>query len=130
MATAVFACDFSKEDIIPYLKARNLLKIFDCKLELLYVNTSGKKFKTTEEQQKLFTEFLLGVERNTNLLNEIKTVADHTIENGILIYTSTNNVNLIIMATHGRKGLKHFIDGSISEDIVNHTNSPVLTIKM
>ncbi len=130
LVTAVFACDFSKEDIIPYQKAKNIMKIFDCKLELLYVNTSGEKFKTTEQQQKLFTEFLLEAEKNTDLLNEIKTVADHTIENGILNYTSTNNVNLIIMATHGRKGLQHFIDGSISEDIVNHTNSPVLTIKI
>ncbi|MCB0443187.1 MAG: universal stress protein, partial [Flavobacterium sp.] len=32
--------------------------------------------------------------------------------------------------THGRKGLSHFFNGSISEDLVNHAVKPVLTFKI
>ena len=39
-------------------------------------------------------------------------------------------MDLIVIATHGRKGLSHFFEGSISEDIANHANLPVMTFKI
>lgn len=127
---AVFACDFSKDDIIPYQKTKALLSELECKLQLLYVNSPYDKFKSTEEQQKLFSEFLEAAEGDTPLLNEIISVSDYTVERGILQYANTHKTDLIIMATHGKKGLTHFMDGSISEDVANHATLPVLTIRM
>lgn len=127
---AVFACDFSKDDIIPYQKAKTLLNTLECTLQLLYVNSPYDKFKSTEEQQKLFSVFLEAAEEDTALLNEIISVSDYTVERGILQYANTHKTDLIIMATHGKKGLAHFMDGSISEDVANHATLPVLTIKM
>ena len=127
---AVFACDFSKDDIIPYQKAKALLNTLECTLQLLYVNSPYDKFKSTEEQQKLFSVFLEAAEGDTALLNEIISVSDYTVERGILQYANTHKTDLIIMATHGKKGLAHFMDGSISEDVANHATLPVLTIKM
>ena len=40
------------------------------------------------------------------------------------------NAGLIGIGTHGRKGLAHFFNGSISEDLVNHSNRPVITFKI
>jgi nucleotide-binding universal stress UspA family protein len=34
---------------------------------------------------------------------------------------------MIVMGTHGWKGLVHFFTGSITEDIVNHANLPIWT---
>jgi nucleotide-binding universal stress UspA family protein len=34
------------------------------------------------------------------------------------------------MSTHGRRGLSHFFNGSISEDLVNHALRPVITFKI
>ncbi|MCB0787337.1 MAG: universal stress protein, partial [Flavobacteriales bacterium] len=37
---------------------------------------------------------------------------------------------LIAMATHGRTGFFHVVNGSLTEDIVNHTTFPVLSVKL
>lgn len=127
---AVFACDFSQEDIIPYQKAKALLKVLNCNLELLYINTPNDSFKSTQEQKELFSGFLEGAEGDTDLLPKINSVSDYSVEKGILEFTKTNKTDLIIMATHGKRGLAHFVDGSISEDVANHAVLPVLTIKI
>ncbi|NND11983.1 MAG: universal stress protein, partial [Flavobacteriaceae bacterium] len=38
--------------------------------------------------------------------------------------------DLISVPTHGRKGLAHFFEGSITEDIANHSKLPVMTFKI
>jgi nucleotide-binding universal stress UspA family protein len=49
-------------------------------------------------------------------------------ENAILDFARTQNADLIVMATHQRKGLAHLFLGSITEDTVNHSDIPVLAI--
>jgi len=39
------------------------------------------------------------------------------------------NADLIIMATHGRTGIKHVILGSTTERVVRHATCPVLTVR-
>lgn len=38
-------------------------------------------------------------------------------------------VDLIVMTTHGRKGLKHFVLGSVAEAVVREAPCPVLTMR-
>ena len=40
------------------------------------------------------------------------------------------NADLIGITTHGRRGLAHFFNSSISEDIANHADMPVVTFKV
>jgi nucleotide-binding universal stress UspA family protein len=37
--------------------------------------------------------------------------------------------DLIVMATHGRKGLKHLMLGSVAERVVREARGPVLTVR-
>jgi universal stress protein A len=39
------------------------------------------------------------------------------------------NADLIVMATHGRRGLKHLVLGSVTERVVRESPVPVLTIR-
>lgn len=39
------------------------------------------------------------------------------------------NIDLIIMSTHARTGLAHFILGSVAETVIREAGCPVLTIK-
>ena len=55
---------------------------------------------------------------------------DVNVENGVLNFANHVNADLIGMSTHGRKGLAHFFNGSISEDLVNHAVRPVVTFKI
>jgi len=43
-------------------------------------------------------------------------------------WINDHGIDLIVMGTHGRKGLKHFLMGSVAESIFRHATCPVLTV--
>ena len=43
-------------------------------------------------------------------------------------WITDHGIDLIVMGTHGRKGLKHFLLGSVAEAIFRHATCPVLTV--
>lgn len=45
------------------------------------------------------------------------------------ILDAAADVDSIVMATHGRTGLKHLLIGSVAEKVVRHSPVPVLTIR-
>jgi universal stress protein A len=47
----------------------------------------------------------------------------------IIDYASKHEIDLIVMATHGRTGLAHVLLGSVAEKVVRKAPCPVLTIK-
>lgn len=47
----------------------------------------------------------------------------------ILEYASEVDVDLIVMSTHGRRGLGHVLLGSVTEEVVRLSSCPVLTIR-
>ena len=44
-------------------------------------------------------------------------------------FAHKNDVDLIVMGTHGHKGLNHLIMGSVAEYVVRHAACAVLTVK-
>lgn len=51
-----------------------------------------------------------------------------TPEQGILDYAAKVDADLIVMATHGRRGLAHWLDGSVAEGVARQATCPVLTM--
>lgn len=47
----------------------------------------------------------------------------------ILEYAKNNDIDLIILGTHGRRNLEHLILGSVAEEVVQFAHCPVLTIR-
>ena len=47
----------------------------------------------------------------------------------LIDYAGSNNIDLIIMATHGRSGLTKWFFGSIAEKIMRAVETPVLLVK-
>jgi nucleotide-binding universal stress UspA family protein len=47
----------------------------------------------------------------------------------IVRFARQENADLIVMNTHGRKGLSHLLMGSVAEAVVRHAPCPVLTMK-
>ncbi len=130
ISKAVFATDFNAENLGAYSKTNELLSTIGAKTELLYINLPGERFRSSSEIQKKAKEFIQATS-NTNLgLDQVALYDDYSIETGIFNYSQENNVDIITIPTHGRRGLAHFFSGSIGEDIVNHSNLPVLTIKI
>ena len=122
----VFATDFSEECRKPFMKAQKFARAMGAHMHLLLINTPSG-FKTTAEARTLMEAFVRGTAAENYTLNIYN---DTTVEKGILNFTQEINAQLIGMSTHGRKGLSHFFNGSISEDMVNHANMPVITFKI
>ena len=47
---------------------------------------------------------------------------------GIIEYARANDIDLIVMGTHGRTGLDRYLLGSVTERVVRSTDIPVLTV--
>lgn len=47
----------------------------------------------------------------------------------IIRYAKTNDVNLIVMGTHGRGPIAHMLMGSVAEKVVRKAPCPVLTVR-
>ena len=47
----------------------------------------------------------------------------------IIRYAKENEIDLIIMGTHGRSGLAHVLLGSVAERVVRKAPCPVLTVR-
>ncbi len=48
---------------------------------------------------------------------------------GIVDYASDRQIDLIVIATHGRTGLRHALLGSLAERIIREAPCPVLTVR-
>ncbi len=47
----------------------------------------------------------------------------------IVVGAQEQRADLIVMATHGRTGLKHFFLGSVAERVVRESSVPVMTVR-
>jgi nucleotide-binding universal stress UspA family protein len=126
----LFATNFDEENIEPYVKASRLFKKLGSKMTLLYVNLPNENFKSSVEIEQKIAKFLTKAEGNLEKLDSVAYHADYTVEQGILNYANKIGADLIAIPTHGRKGVTHFFAGSISEDIANHSELPVMTFKI
>lgn len=126
----VFASDFSDESVASYLKAKSTFNKLGAKLHLVYVNSPDGNFRSSSEIDKRVADFLKKADGNLDNLDNVSVVSDYTIEKGILNFANVIGADLIAVATHGRKGLAHFFEGSVSEDIANHSTLPVMTFKI
>ncbi|MGA9403270.1 universal stress protein [Haladaptatus sp.] len=46
----------------------------------------------------------------------------------ILDYVDENDIDCIVMGTHGRRGLEHYLLGSVAERVVRLADVPVMTV--
>lgn len=127
---AVFASDFSDDAVKPYLNAKVTFDKLGAKMHLVYVNSPDGNFRSSAEIDKKVSLFLKKADGDLSNISKVNVVSDYSIEKGILNFSSIIGADLIAVATHGRKGLAHFFEGSISEDIANHSTLPVMTFKI
>jgi len=122
----VFASDFSAEIKKPFKKLLEFANTFNSHLNLVMINTPNS-FKSTGVAEQMMNEFVneFNVTKySTHIYN------DANVEKGIINFANSVKADIIGMCTHGRTGFSHFFNGSISEDLVNHTVRPVITFKI
>lgn len=105
------------------MKVKELQSFFKAKLHVVYVNTPVNfNFDVnTKQELKKFAQRYMLKNYTLNVYNDLNT------ENGVLHFAHEIGADMIAMSTHGRKGLSHFLNGSIAEDVVNHVDCPIWT---
>lgn len=121
--------------------ALDLAEIHDASLYILYIVDQPTSVAGTGE----------GVPGLNNLLNALEkdghetttAIADRATDRGIevrtavqrgnphediLVHATEHDIDLIVMGTHGRTGIKRALLGSVTENVVRHSKIPVLTV--
>jgi nucleotide-binding universal stress UspA family protein len=52
--------------------------------------------------------------------NEVEEILDHAAQ---------KEIDLVAMSTHGRRGVKRFLRGSVAEKVIRHTPKPVFLVR-
>jgi nucleotide-binding universal stress UspA family protein len=99
---------------------------FGATVHVLNVNTPNN-FYRTRTMEKMLKDFAeaSGLKNFTiNIYN------DANEEDGILNFAEDVKADMIAIGTHARTGFSRILSSNISEDVVNHSNLPVLTVKI
>lgn len=97
--------------------------MYDSTIHLVRINTPSV-FQPDHTVRKTMEVFA----RKANLRNyTINIFSDFSEEDGIIEFAASVKADMIAMATHGRTGFARVLAGSIAEDVVNHSQTPVLT---
>jgi len=101
--------------------------IFPFEVRVLYLNNPAG-FGNNDEIDQAVSNFA----EKAGLTNVATHVSNNTFneEASILQFVKEINADLIVMATHQRQGLSHLVFGSLTEDTVNHANTPVLAVPL
>ena len=117
--------------------ALDLAETYDAKLYVLFVADTNRDSVTT-----------LGTTLVDALVEEGKAVVEavetRTTERGIDVltdvvrgdpsraicdYAEKRNVDLVVMGTHGRRGIDRYLLGSVTERVIRAVDVPVLTVR-
>jgi len=122
----VFTSDYYAESYTVFKKIQFFADLYSAHIHLLKVITP-KDFEPTPISKKLLEDF---AEHFKLKDYSIHIYNASSIEKGITDFSDEVNADLIAIETHGRTGIAHLINGSLAEDIANHIDRPILSIKM
>lgn len=121
--------DFSDYSASALEYAISLADVHNADVHLLHVVDGGPKGTrhTEKYSQSAMRKFIFEkVDEFQNITQAIRTGIPHE---EILRYAREFQIDMIVIATHGRTGLAHVLMGSVTEKVVRHSTVPVLTVK-
>lgn len=133
--------DFSEftDEILAY--AVSIAKRFDSELHLIHVIPNLNYF--TPYESFLTPENLVAIERNIEgevgkdfdkITKKLDLPFKRIVKTGvtfveIIDYIKDQDIDLVVMGTHGRSGIEHILIGSVAEKVVRKSPCPVLTVR-
>ena len=136
----VCALDFSEGSEAALLRAADLAERFHARLHLLHVHPlfevaygSAVQPEESEEESRrrlrAFAEHVLGGADAVDVLGpELAIRHGEEAVDAILRYAEETGADLLVTGTHGRRGVRHLIVGSVAEEVVRRAPCPVLTV--
>ena len=131
--------------------ARQLAEALGARVHLLQVTSQSEEFSVmrgaefgtmgSDYSQQVLDEVLTAqherIERYLNEvgdelasagINVVKAVEDGQPADKIVDYAEASGIDVIVMSTHGRGGVRRFLVGSVTDKVIRSTNLPVLVV--
>ncbi|MDH3278281.1 MAG: universal stress protein [Nitrosopumilus sp.] len=133
--------DFTDFGDIAFKKAIEIAKKFNSKLTLLTVigsdiDTSGMNLtraqEAHDEEENKAKDFLNKIKNSNQMENvniSVNIIHNSSVVDGILSFADNNNIDLIVIGSHGRSGFKKLVLGSVASGVVTKAKCPVLITK-
>ena len=123
----VFVSDFKEDVSNAFREVEKIVQKCKAQINLLNINTTTD-FNSVESGLEPIREFLNNFPKLENYAMHVYN--ESTILIGIEKFTESNDVDLIVMYTHNRKGLSNMFSKSIAESVTNFSKKPVMTIQL
>ncbi len=126
---------------LAFEKAVDLASKLNAKLFLLAVigpgiSTAGMSLSRAKEaldehenEAKTFLETQREVAAKKDVKVSISTINDPSASNGIIRFADEHHIDLIIIGSHGRSGLKKAVLGSVASGVIKNADCPVMIVK-
>lgn len=142
ITNVLFPTDFSENSLYALPYAVDMAKTYNAKLHLIYViHDIGLAIGMDAPQLSLETIYEeieaeakgklegFGLDQRKGLNNIACVVLRGVPYEEIIKYAKTHSVDLIVIGTHGRKGVDRVLLGSTAERVVRNSSCPVLTVR-
>ena len=139
------ATDFSKASELALEAARTLAKQNDAKVTLVHVYDPMPMAPLVGRLGEGMADIMQGSDAEQSIHDELTRLRDTKLPDiadvkcalvlsksaaeGLCHYAEKEDVDLIVISTHGRTGLTHLLIGSVAEAVVRHAPCPVLTLR-
>jgi nucleotide-binding universal stress UspA family protein len=138
------ATDFGEAAEAALNYGRELARVFGASVDVLHVceNTYTRGFgvegvmvacpdlqRDLEQAARKRLDSLLSDEDRTMLRAQAIVLTSNTTAFAIVDYARETKADLILMGTHGRGAVAHFLMGSVAEHVVRTAPCPVLTVR-
>jgi nucleotide-binding universal stress UspA family protein len=93
-----------------------------------YSVPSPEQLRLIEDESSAALEKRIPVEHRSAVRTEVKSVHGAAAQE-ILRMATERKASIVVLATHGRTGVKHLLLGSVAEHVVRHATCPVLVVR-
>jgi nucleotide-binding universal stress UspA family protein len=131
----LFPTDFSEGAARAFPQAAILAERHDAELHVVNVTAPHSESETTlPVSRDTLTEWLdPAAQKNAPDLSALSIVQNQVdgdaAPEGITAYVEEQEIDLVVMGTHGRRGVQRMLLGSVTEEVVRTAACPVLTVR-
>jgi len=134
----LFCTDFSENSRPAWELAVDYAKVFGAQLLILhvldvpgYVDWAEKLHEILEETQRRANERLQSMAKEcSQMVKDVKTYCRIGMAAGeVVSFAQEESVDLIVVGTHGRTGVKHLVMGSVARSVLKTAHRPMLIVE-
>jgi len=113
-----------------YDAALHVIYVIDARFGIAHETTAKAVFEELEQQGEDAIDAVLTQAQAASVEHIEGVVARGDPHRAILDYAEEEGIDLVVMGTHGRTGLDHYLLGSVTEKVVRLSDVPVLTVPL